>query len=172
MPTVPANVQALPALHLRRLIASSAQFRTWVGAATEQAAFDDALFYIDVPTRPENGRYAVINPPQDEEDSFHLSPRGAPNDYAVAGRLEFVLCGPRTTSDPIADQVMDFWNVCGQIVEEMAANSGTTGGLGARLAFTELMCAGPMWSHEDEDQDEDPYIMAFYSVAYEAGVVS
>jgi hypothetical protein len=172
MATVPANVQALPALHLRRLIASSAQFQTWVGAGTEQKAFDDSVFYIDCPTRPGNGKFAVINPPQDEEDSFHLSPRGAPNDYAVGGRLEFVLCGPRTTSDTIADQVMDFWNVCGQIVEEMVANSGTTGDLGARLAFTELSGTGPLWSHEDEDQDEAAYVMAFYSVAYEAGVVS
>jgi hypothetical protein len=169
--TVPAYVQALPALHLRRLIASSAAFRTWVGAGSEQAAFDAATFYIDVPTIPVNGKFASLGPPQDDEASFSLSPRGAPNDYAVAGRLEFVLRAPRTTSDSIADQVMDFWNTCGQIIEEMVANSGTTGGLGARLEFTELSGTGPLWSHEDEDQDEAPYILAFYTVVFEDGVV-
>jgi hypothetical protein len=171
MPTVPAYVQALPALHLRRLIASSAAFQTWVGAASETAAFDDATFYIDVPAIPGNGKFAALGPPQDDEESFSLSARGAPNEYAVAGRLEFVLRAPRTTSDPVADQVMDFWNTCGQIIEEMVANSGTTGALGARLQFTELRGTGPLWSHEDEDQDQDPYILAFYDVSWEAGVV-
>ncbi|KPK71187.1 MAG: hypothetical protein AMJ84_06490, partial [Acidithiobacillales bacterium SM23_46] len=139
MATVPKYVQALPAEHLRNLISSSAAFQAWVGAANESAALS-WIFYADVPTIPANGIFVCIGPPQDEEDSFRLTSRGAPNDYAVAGRLHFVVRAKRTTTDSIADQVLAFWNAIGLMVEQWVANSGTTGANGARLAFTELHC--------------------------------
>ena len=168
--TVPAYVQALPVLHLRRLIASSAAFRTWAEAASEQAAFDDAIFYVDVPTLPGTGKYAVINPPF-EGLSIALTPHGAPRAYEVARQILFELRGVRTTTDPFADQMMDFWNMCGAFLQEIVTNSGTTGSLGARLAFGPIEGEGPYLSHEDIAQDDDPHIVMRYAVECEIDVI-
>lgn len=156
MPDVTATGPlSTPFALMSELIAGSATFRTLVGAASEAAA----LAYIDYPYRDvEADGYLIPGAYLFDDDSFEQFK--IRKDGSQAGQLGLVICAA-VSEDYATDRKNDLkeWrNTLGAILEEMLAKSGTVaagGGWYGRL--TKWTKASIGWARKsDADLDADP----------------
>lgn len=159
MAVVPANLEALPLKNLKDLLEASTTFQSW-------AAASGRVFYVGVPidgetplTRP----YAIISFVGEDGFAIETFAGGATYEYEARGSLAMMLFADVNTATSLADQVLTFANTTGLILEEMAANSGSSG------FFAFDACArteGPYLVSDDQDADEPDYISSTYRFDY------
>lgn len=160
MPVVPTEMISLPLHYLRLMVADSATFRTWVGAADQAEAL--ARLYLNKETAP-------IKPfgvtAWDSNWGREATSGGARNYFEQAGDLMLMFEDDVAAGLSEADAYYTFTNTVGAILAEMEALAGTAGYLNITSITVEN---GPARPGSDEEQT----IGDFYQVLYRIGFAS
>lgn len=157
MAVVPAEMISLPLHYLRLMVADSAAFRTWVGAANQAEAL--ARVYINretSPTRP----FAVVA--WATNWGREATSGGARNYFEQVGDLMLMLEDDIAAGLDEADAYYTFTNTIGAILAEIEALAGTAGYLNIMSITVENGPARP-------DSDEEQTTSDFYQVLYRIG---
>lgn len=163
MPVAPTGVEALPMLHLARLLAESGTFQSWVGAANSSQALL-RIHYVgfdDPGDRPLP--YAVIYPAEEEGWHEEKVAGGAGDVFQDGGRLVMWLLGNTNSELSNDDNYMTFLNMTGAIRAEMKALSGSDDWMSHIRIAREV---GPSFSAKNDRPDLAEEIESIYVIDY------
>lgn len=159
MPVTPTGMISLPLDHMRKTIADSAAFRTWVGAADQAAALAKVYPVLTTATTPP---FAVV----DWAENFRRLKvaGGTRNFFRQEGDLTVLFRGAVNAAHDDADAAYTFLNTVGAILAEMEALAGTAG----YLDITGItLVDGPSRPLEDEKQSFADFYQAIYRVEFQ-----
>lgn len=154
MAQTPSGIMSLPLAHLQTLIAASATFQSWVGAA-DAAAAKNSIHLINVPDTVLTRPFALIGfgekwKAQKTAEFFHDK----------RGELFLVFEADVAEIDQAseADAVFAFMNQVGAVISHMLSMAGNNGYLNVIEAE---MLAPPVRITSEDNEFEDYYTVEF-----------
>lgn len=162
MPVTPSGIISLPLQYLAELLAASAVFQVWTGAANETEALD-SIHYVGRADPAALARPYAIASFAADSGTMNRQAGGVGSSFGISGGVGLILFNDVNAALSIEDQVLAFANKVGAILAEMAAAAGT----GGRFDFTSATWAGPFLTNEDEAADEPDGIQIDLTFQYE-----
>jgi len=155
---------SLPLENLRTLLANSATFKTWVGAADVTAA-KDRIYLAGVAGTAYTRPYAVVMQAGAGGLERVAEADGAAKRFIASGRLLLALEDdvPSDYQSSYADAELDFTNTIGAIISEMEALAGTSGFLAVKHI---AIHSGPARSDADEKSSTGDYYQIVLEVEW------
>lgn len=169
MPTEPQGPLSIAVDALRTLLASSAAFQAWVGAADLEAAKARVHWFAVREPKALTRPYAEVSFIEADGLSGDVIGRGGHSAFGLSGSLRVCLTAdapdrPDEAGEDFRETILPFLNQVGTIVREMMQLAGGGGHLDVTAPKVTL---GPALAREEDGADLPPFIYAELVFGYE-----